>query len=243
VTLTLLFRLTIALVTLASVGRAQERGLDPDARRLTPGVDSLAVFLVRGADTTRTGSLRDEIRMVRVGGRDLVQRVYVSADRVLGARIDTLVDVAASLQPVRHRSRSARTVEAIDFTAGRATGWMRLANQDSLSVDAAAAGAYNASSFDLVLRASSLRASWEASVPVFLPTTRTVVPLHARVTGTETIDGELCWRVQAEFTGTPVTFWIGQTSRRLRQQVMQARPDLQILFRPALASAHSSRAT
>ena len=233
--------LVLAVSTRAAT--AQSAAPDPDARRLQPGVDSLAVFLVRGTDTTRTGTLRDELTVITAGGAPALRRVYVTMDQVLGTRVDTLVDVLADLRPLQHRSRTDRALEAIDFAAGRATGWMRLANGDSAAVDAVAAGAFNASSFDLVLRASSLRAGWDVTVPAFLPTTRAVSPFRARVTGVETVGGEGCWRVQAEFTGTPVTFWIGQTSRALRQQVMQVRPDVQILFRPAAPQAPGGRAT
>jgi hypothetical protein len=240
-----LSRVLAAGLALAAAGPAAAQGgaPDPDARRLRPGVDSLAIYLVRGADTTRTGTLRDELAVVREGDRDLLRRVYVSSDRVLGARVDTLVDGLADLRPVRHRSRTERSAEALDFAAGRASGWLRLANQDSVGVDAAAAGAYNASSFDLVLRASSLRDGWEATVPAFLPPARAISPMRARVTGVESVGGEPCWRVQAEFSGTPVTFWIGQSSRALRQQVLQVRPDVQILFRRAAPVAPGGRAT
>lgn len=235
------FAAALALA-LGGPAAAQSAAPDPDARRLRPGVDSLAIYLVRGADTTRTGTLRDELAVVREAGRELLRRVYVSSDRVLGARVDTLVDALADLRPVRHRSRTERSAEALDFAAGRATGWLRLANQDSVGVDAAAPGAYNASSFDLVVRASSLRDGWEATVPAFLPPARAVSPMRARVTGVEAIDGEPCWRVQAEFSGTPVTFWIGQATRALRQQVLQVRPDVQILFRRAAPVAPGTRA-
>jgi hypothetical protein len=80
-------------------------------------------------------------------------------------------------------------------------------------------------------------------VPTFLASARVVSALRARVTGAETIGGEICWRVQVDFTGMPVTFWIGQTSRALRQQVMQIRPDVQILFRPAMPSKPNDRTT
>lgn len=243
--MTPLARVLAAGLALAVAGpaAAQRGSPDPDARRLRPGVDSLGIYLVRGADTTRTGTLRDELAVVREGDRELLRRVYVSADRVLGTRVDTLVDALADLRPVRHRSRTDRSVEALDFAAGRATGWLRLANQDSVGVDAAAVGAYNASSFDLVLRASSLRDGWEATVPAFLPPARAVSPMRARVAGIEAVGGERCWRVQAEFGGTPVTFWIGQTSRALRQQTLQVRPDVQILFRRPTAGTPGIRRT
>jgi hypothetical protein len=214
----------------------------PDGRLLRLGVDSLAIYLVRGADTTRTGTLRDELSLVRDGDLELLQRVYVSIDRVLGTRVDTLVDARTDLRPVRHRSHTGRAAESIDFAKGRATGWLRLSNGDSVPVDAAAE-AFNASSFDLVLRASPLHDGWEASIPAFLPNTRAVTPLRARVVGVEQVDAERCWRVQAEFAGTPVTFWIGQTSRALRQQSMQVGPDIRILFRPITVSRPGGRAS
>ena len=232
----------LALLLARSLG-AQAGAPDPDARRLRPGVDSLAIFLVRGSDTTRTGTLRDELMVVREGDRELLRRVYVSADRVLGTRVDTLVDVLSNLRPVRHRSRSDRTIEILDFAAGRARGWLRLTNQDSVAVDAPAEAAYNASSFDLVLRASTLSDGWAVTVPAFVPQVRAVSPMRARVVDPETVNGEVCWRVQAEFGGTPVTFWIGQISRTLQQQVMQVGPDVQILFRRTSPTTRNGRAT
>lgn len=233
---------TLAVGALPALASAQRPVPGPDGRLLRLGVDSLAMYLVQGTDTTRTGTLRDELSVVREDGRELLRREYISIDRVLGTRVDTLVDVRADLRPVRHRSHTDRAVEAVDFAAGRATGWLRLANGDSVAVDAAA-DAFNASSFDLVLRASPLRDGWEATVPAFHPTTRAVMALRARVVGVEHVAQERCWRVQAEFGGTPVTFWIGQTSRALRRQVMQVRPDVQILFRPMTTSTRARRAT
>ena len=233
---------TLAAGALPALAAAQRPTPGPDGRLLRLGVDSLAMYLVQGTDTTRTGTLRDELSVVHEDGRELLRRVYISIDRVLGTRVDTLVDVRAALRPVRHRSHTDRAVEVIDFAAGRASGWLRLANGDSVAVDAAA-DAFNASSFDLVLRASPLREGWEATIPTFYPPTRAVMALRARVVGVEHVAQERCWRVQAEFGGTPVTFWIGQTSRALRQQVMQVRPGVQILFRPMTASTPPRRAT
>jgi len=201
---------------------------------LRPGVDSLAVFFINGFDTTRTGMVRDEIAFVESGGRRLVRRVYQTKDRVLGARLDTLVDEAAALAPVSHHSRSSSMLEFLEFADGRVSGWVRLANGDSIRVDAPiAARIFNASTFDLVLRTSPLSENWEAEIPSFLASTRTVVPLKVKVTGAEMVDGEPAWRVQADFAGTPVTFWIGKESRRLKRQVMQLRPDRAILFSPS----------
>ena len=221
----------------------EAQDLSPNADRLRPGVDSLAVFLINGLDTTRTGVVRDELAVVLLNGRKVLRRVYQTQDRILGTRVDTLIDDATTLQPVAHRSRTLRALEFLEFANGRATGWMRLANGDSVSVDVPLASpTFNSSAFDLVLRASPLHGTWQARVPAFMPSTRTVVPLSARVVGSESIDGEDTWKVQAEFTGMPVTFWIGKSSRRLRRQVMQLRPDQAILF-AIPTNTRSGRAT
>jgi len=72
-----------------------------------------------------------------------------------------------------------------DFAAGRATGWLRLANDDSLAADAPAFPACDSSSVDFVLRTSSLRAEWDVRIPVFVPSSRATAQLRARVTGVE----------------------------------------------------------
>ena len=227
--------LALLLPTTASA----QRSLGVDAGRLAVGTDSLAIYYVSGTDTTRTGTLRDELTMVEEGGRRLVRRVYGTVDRLLGTRLDSLTDIASTLEPVRHRSRTDRGREALDFAAGRVAGWLWLADGDSVRVQAAVeAGVINASTFDLALRASDLREGWQAEIPAFLPSTRSVTALTARVAGVDSVDGESCWRVEAVFAGTPVTFWIGQRSRALRQQVMRLRPDAAILFRrPVTATA------
>ncbi len=216
---------------------------DPSGARLTPGLDSLAIYLVRGNDTARIGTLRDEIRVESLGGQKVVRRIYHSADQVLGTRADTLVDRFGDLRPAQHRSHTQRSTEVADFAGGRVRGWLRPENADSIAIDAPLGDAYNASSLDLVLRASSLRDGWVAEVPVFEVSTRSVMPVHARVAGTEPCGAGKCWRVEANFGGTPVTFWIDQTSRALRQQAKTLGPGVALLFRPALGPATAMHST
>jgi hypothetical protein len=226
---------------LSAVPAAAQR-IAVDGRRLTAGTDSLAIFYIQDGDTTRTGLLRDDLTFLEESGRLVLRRVYRTADRGLGARLDTLVDLATTLEPVRHRSRTNRTREVLDFAGGQVRGWLWLANGDSVAVAAPVApGTVNASAFDLVLRAADLRAGWSADVPAFLPHARATVILRPRVTGLEDVAGEPSWRVEADFTGMPVTFWIGQRSRALHQQVMQLRPDVAILFRRAGPGGHAGR--
>ena len=204
----------------------------PDGKLLRAGIDSLAIYLVRGTDTTRTGSAVDELRAIDQARGVVWQRVYRSTDRLLGTRVDTLVDVQSTLMPVRQRGQSTNGREFLDFGADSVKGWVtRMSQHDSLAVAAPLpATVYNGSSFDLVLRASPLSETWQATVPAFLSNTRSVVPLQARVDGSEIVGGEPTWRVKADFAGLPVTFWISKSSRALRRQAMQIRPDVQILF-------------
>lgn len=166
-------RLPLGLAVSALLASAMAAGAQSspsvDGRRLPLGADSLAVLLVRGGDTTRTGTVREELTHIDEGGRLLLHRVYASMDQVLGLRLDSLVDVAESLEPVRHRSRTENGAEHLDFADGRVTGWLRMANGDTVTVATPLPpGVVNASAFDLVLRAADLREGWSAEVPAFM---------------------------------------------------------------------------
>jgi hypothetical protein len=230
----LLLGTSVAARPPADAQSAPVPGIDGD--RLALMVDSMTIYVVRGQDTVPAGMLWDELTRVEENGVDLLHRVYRSRDRVLGMRVDTLVDHYSTLIAVRHRSRTARTEALLDFSEQRVVGWVRLPDGDSTAVDVAVPLAvYNGSSFDLVIRSAPLAYGWSADVPSFVASTRTVVPLRARVVSREQIDGEECWRVDGDFGGTPVSFWIQEHTRDLCQQVMQIGPEMQILFRRVTA--------
>jgi hypothetical protein len=226
----------------ATAASAQATVLDVDGRRLQPGTDTLAVYVVRGGDTTRTGSIIDELRVIAGDGGAAIQRVYVTHDRVLGNGLDSIFDQMRTLSPIRERVSGTLRSGELAFLPGRVDGWMHPLDGDSAGVEVPLpAGAYNAATFDLVLRAADLRAGWEADVQAFEGASRRLVPLMARVTGTERIDGHDCWRVAADFAGTDVTFWIDRETRQLRQQVMEIAPGVHMLFRaprPVALPAH-----
>lgn len=208
-----------------------DASMDIRPGRLALGTDSLAVYIIRGIDTTYTGLIRDELTVLESGGRQLLRRVYLTEDRVLGARSDTIIDEFASLRPVSVRSRASSGLEFLEFTAGRVTGWLRLPNGDSVTIDGLIpTDIYYSGSFDLVLRSAPLSPAWTASVRSYMTSARGVVPLTARVAGTERVDGRDCWRVEAHFSNLPVSFWIDRETRALRRQVMQPQAGLQIMF-------------
>ena len=87
----------LLLSCLITPGAAQQRfsGATIDASRLTLGVDSLAIFFVRGPDTTRIGTVWDELRTIDNSGAPELQRIYRVQNELLGARVDTIVSVVA----------------------------------------------------------------------------------------------------------------------------------------------------
>jgi hypothetical protein len=218
----------------------------PDGSRLRLGVDSLFVYTIRGRDTTATGRVRDELSIVRDGAEERLLRVYASTDAILGARLDTIIDRRGDLAPRYHHSQTESGAELVQYTAQTAVGYARLASGDSVAIRVALpAQVINGSSFDLFLRASDLHAGQQLSVTGFAASGRSLVPLEAKVTGEDLISGERCWRAEVVFGGMAVHFWVGRNSRRLHQQVMFIRPDLQILFRstPQARRGKSQRAT
>jgi hypothetical protein len=91
---------------------------------------------------------------------------------------------------------------------------------------------YNGATLDLLLRASPLALGYEVEVPAFIPE-HGVVRIRARVAGSDTVPGAgVYWRVNADFAGLPVTFWIDQTNRRLGRQTLRPGPDVRLEFAP-----------
>ena len=231
--------LLVAIAT-PTVVRSQAAGEAPlglDGRRIAVRTDTLRVRFVQGSDTTETGMIVDAISVEVVRGRHALVRVYQSNDRLLGTRRDSIVDARSTLRPIAHVSVSTRSQERLEFAADRVTGTVTLASGEPVAVDKPlAAGLLNSSSFDLALRSAPLAAGWGARFMAFVPSTRETVTLRARVSGVDTIGGRACWRVEAEFTGLPVSFWIDQADRRLCRQVMTPRVGLAIIFERNIAA-------
>ena len=202
-----------------------------DASRLRLGVDSLAIFLVRGRDTTRIGTVWDELRVIETSRGPRLQRIYRGHNELLGVRLDTIVSTFPSLAPVSQWSVSARSRERLDFSAGRVTGLIGLTDGGSAPVNLELpTPVYSSATFDLLLRAGPLSPGRSVTVPALVPSARTVIRLSADVVGGEDIGSEECWRVDADFAGSAVSFWIGKESRRLCQQVMHLQPGVELLF-------------
>lgn len=225
--------LPVALLAVTATGAfAQTRdGPRPDARRLRLVSDSLEVYFVRMGQQKRTGVVVDRLDTVRVNGQTMLRRIYRTTDEVLGHGVDTLVDAYSTLEPQSVRSRSDRVTERLDWQGNRLVGVVEEADKPSRAVDSPVPpGWYNSASFDLILRASPLAEGYEVAVPTFSGRQGSRV-MTAKVTGSESLEGQGdTWRLDADFAGLPVTFWISKTSRRLVRQVMHVGPGTEIVF-------------
>lgn len=231
VTSRILAGIVATLVVIApQVARAQET-VKPLPALLQPGTDTLYQYLIRDGDTVYTGMVIDHLERTSLAGRSVIRRVYSSDSRLSGGSRDTLIDDAATLRPIRTASYSSRAIERVDYGLDRAVGWLRQPTGDSVRIDAAIpAQVYASSSFDLVLRAAPLDDGWRATVPAFVASSRVVVPMTARVIREEQLDAWQCWRVDAEFMGMPVTFWVERDTRKLCRQEMRPQVGLTLLF-------------
>lgn len=220
---------SLLLFAMSSLASAQQSRLQPE--RLTPGTDTLYQYLIRAGDTTFIGTVIDELSVRTIDGRRVLHRVYAGDSRLSGPSRDTIIDDAATMSPVRTASYSSRAIEQVAYGSNRAQGWLRQPTGDSVRIDVALpASVSSSSSFDLVLRASALAEGWTATVPSFVPSSRVVVPMTARVASEETVDGWRCWRVEAEFMGMPVTFWVERDTRKLCRQEMRPQAGISLLF-------------
>lgn len=217
------------LVATSIPATAQQVTLYPEL--LSPGTDTLYQYLVRGTDTSFVGTVVDELSVRTVDGRRVLHRVYAGDSRLTGPSRDTIVDDAVTMAPVRTASYSGRAIEHVAYSSDRAQGWLRQPTGDSVRIDVALPPKVSSSSsFDLVLRASPLDDGWTATVPSFVPSSRVVVPMTARVVREEIVDDWECWRVEAEFMGMPVTFWVERETRRLCRQEMRPQAGISLLF-------------
>lgn len=203
----------------------------PDGSRLTPGTDTLGMYLIAEGDTVQVGVAIDELSVLGIDGVRVWHRVYRSESALLGDDLDTLIDDYASLTPLVNVRRSQGRTEVISYTGTGAQVMLFESGADTLRFEVSLVPpVYSGASFDLVLRAAPLEAGWAASVPAFMPGSRAVVALTARVAGLVRVDGEECWRVDADFAGMPVRFWISEATRRPCRYEMQVQPGVTLLF-------------
>jgi hypothetical protein len=227
---------TLLLVALLGYGvslRAQSvREPNPDARLLQLGTASLEVFVVRQGQQQRTGTIVDRLDTIRVNGEVRLQRVYRRTDVILGNGVDTLVDHFPDLAPRSVQSRSdGGGTELLAWSAGRLTGTVEQPGKTKRSIDTTAAPSlYSSASFDLILRASPLAEGYEIAVPAYSGRKGATI-LTAKVIAAEVLPGfGDTWRVDANFAGLSVTFWIAKSSRRLIRQVIRVTPETELVF-------------
>jgi len=226
------FHSLIVIAVAASSALAQAPAApQPDGRLLRLGSDSLEVYVVRLGEAKRTGSLIDQLDTVRVNGETMLRRIYRTNDTALGTSVDTLVDVFATLEPRSVRSHFSRGAEKLDWQPSRVVGVVEESEGATRSIDSPRpTGWYSSASFDLILRAAPLADGYKVAVPTFSGRQGSYV-MTAKVAASEGIEGfGDTWRVEGDFSGLSVTFWISKTSRRIVRQIMHVSPGLEIMF-------------
>jgi hypothetical protein len=224
----------IAVLTAHATAQSAQGGLapHPDGRLLRLTTDSLEVYVVRRGQSERTGLIVDRLDTARVNGEVVLRRVYRTNDAVLGISLDTLIDVLPDLHARSVRTAGTRAIEELDWKGNRVTGTVEQNGKAGRGIDERVpeGGGYSSASFDVILRASPLTDGYAVAVPAFSGQEGAAV-LTARVVGSEDISGYGdTWRVDADFSGMSVSFWISKTSRRLVRQIMRIAPGAEIHF-------------
>jgi hypothetical protein len=210
----------------------------PEADRIHCALDSLEIFVIRQGARQRTGTVVDDCRVTGESTARVLTRVYRTTDAVLGNRLDTIVDAWSTLQPRSYHSIASSEVVNLVWAGGRLRGRVQAPGKPTTSIDEdIEPTVFNGASFDMLLRASPLAMNYSVTVPAYVPSSG-VVTLTAKVVGEEVIDGQATWRIDADFTGMSVSFWIGKTSRRLLKQLIHVAPgaDIEFVASPARRS-------
>lgn len=183
--------------------------------------DTLEVYLVHGPNRRRTGLVVDQCQIASNTTDPTVTRVYRSEDALLGNRLDTIVDAWTSLSPRKYHSHSSSETVQLDWEGTRLRGITKANDKPSLTAvdEEFRQDAYDGASLDLILRASPLAPNYTVAVPVYVET-RGIITVTAKVAAEEIVDGHPSWRVDADFGGMPVSFWIAKDTRQLVKQVM-----------------------
>lgn len=215
----------------ASLQAQSVREPQPDGRRLQLGLDSLEVFVIRQGQQQRTGIVLDRLDTVRVNGEVRLRRVYRRVDLILGSGVDTLIDHFPDLAPRSvHSFSEGGGTETLVWRAGRVTGGVEHPGKTKRSIDTTAGpSVYSSASFDLILRTSPLADGYEVVVPAYSGR-QGAKTLTAKVVASEVLSGfGDTWRVEANFAGLSVTYWIAKSSRRLIRQVIRAAPQTELV--------------
>ena len=216
-------------ICLAIIALALPSALNAQSARPTPNTallrcgrpDTLEVYLVHGGNRRRTGMVVDQCQVSSNTAEPTLTRVYRSEDALLGNRVDTIVDSWKSLAPRQYHSHSSSETVQLDWEGTRLHGMIKSNDKPSLTAvdEEFRQDAYDGASLDFILRASPLAPNYTTAVPLYVEG-RGIITVTAKVAAEEVIDGRPSWRVDADFGGMPVSFWIAKDTRQLVKQVM-----------------------
>ncbi len=213
------------------------QGLSLDIGRLTLGVDSMSISMLRSGTEVPVGSLWDELLIVPgPGDVAYAQRVYRTENRVFGPHLDTVVAVLPTLRLVYRRTIARIMTDSIGVAHDSLIGWTENADGVRKGIRRPLPiGVIDAGSFDLLVRGHDWTPGASFSVRAFLPGQDSLATLHAAFGAAERVrqrDGQdaLSWRIDADFSGMAVTMWVDQHSRALVKEIIQVTPDIAMVM-------------
>ncbi|MBB4635389.1 hypothetical protein [Longimicrobium terrae] len=216
---------------LAAGARAQTTGTHADVRfdRLSPGADSMYVYVVLRDRQVYAGTVHDELRSVAQNGSPALLRVYRSNMGILGVRVDTMISAVPSGATL-YASSTGTQPWRVRYAADSITGTRTDAQGVSRRIARAFRGpAYDGTMFDMMLRAAPLAQGYQFRVNAYHAMADSAMTVTATVAGSELVEVEGsrpvdAWRVNVDFAGTEVTMWIDQNTRALVRQLIQSPP-------------------
>ena len=224
----------LALVVTVTAAGGQE-GPDVRLERVRTTADSMQIYMVRGTDTLHVGTLWDSLQVTQHAGGPAVRRVYRTENRAFGPEHSTYVYRLPGLTPLAGTEQGS-SPQSLEFRADSVVGWITPPRGRRRTV-ARALGphVYDASVFDLLVRAGDLREGYSVSVRAYVSSLDSVTTLTARVTGTErvTVEGGRMadtWVVEMDFAGLSTTLWIDRQTRALQRQVIRLAPGISMLM-------------
>lgn len=199
--------------------------------RLATGTDTLALWLVERGDTTRSGVVIDEVKVISHDGEPAYQRRYHGSGSLFEGRIDTMVDRVRDLAPLRSVAVRGNRAAAVRFEGGRALGEIFTVLDGVRAIDVAVPdGVVQGGSLDLALRRASLALGDTLHHRLFAPLVTMFTTTTSIVAGLDTVDGRPAWRVMTDFHDIHYTMWIDTTTRVLHRQTLEMPGGLTLLI-------------
>ncbi len=222
------FALAAVLVSFSSVAVVAQSselwvGTDAvDARRIWPGTSVTTHTMVENGETEPGYVQTEQVAFIVRDGRRLLRQTVAIERNGRTAVTDTTLYDAATLAPVSHVSHApGRRTLQLHYWGNEVGGTMTPAEGEPEDIRVSLEqGAYDPSSYLLLVRALPLEEGYGVKLPVFSHEAREKHVMHVWVNGIESVQtGEDTWEdayaVSITYEGSDArsTYWVAKDSR------------------------------